>query len=259
MLCRPGRHLLTWRPLSLAYARWEARLFSEPGAAPSAGDTEENTTESSLVTKGARVYRRTRAEHWRRFEWGIGSRFRMLGKNRFMPVHAPHPMNSVVRDDYYDSDNPSIVWNELREGWEVFWYENQKLTARPFPVKKYGLERAKVEAFQFFQELEEAGRLGQRPKIEAPQEGVFFDQRMQCWVSLFWRDGRPQSRCFSATKYGFEGSKMLAMAKQRDPVNGVLAVQGGAGTPIILKEKGKPSYVNRMNSGMRGPTGLKYK
>ena len=33
-------------------------------------------------------------------------------------------------------------------------------------------------------------------------------------VSLFWRDGRPQSRCFSATKYGFEGSKMLAMAKQ---------------------------------------------
>ena len=33
-------------------------------------------------------------------------------------------------------------------------------------------------------------------------------------VSLFWRDQRPQSRCFSAAKYGFEGSKMLAMAKQ---------------------------------------------
>ncbi|CAK8990471.1 Uncharacterized protein SCF082_LOCUS2235 [Durusdinium trenchii] len=145
----------------------------------------------------------------------------MLGKNRFMPVHAPHPMNSVVRDDYYDSDNPSIVWNELREGWEVFWYENQKLTARPFPVKKYGLERAKVEvlrpkeagAFQFFQELEEAGRLGQRPKIEAPQEGAAWSAGQEK-VSLFWRDGRPQSRCFSATKYGFEGSKMLAMAKQ---------------------------------------------
>ena len=33
----------------------------------------------------------------------------MQGKNRFMPVHKPHPMNSVVRDDYYDSDNPRIV------------------------------------------------------------------------------------------------------------------------------------------------------
>lgn len=166
----------------------------------------------------------------------------MQGKNRFMPVHKPHPMNSVVRDNYYDSDNPRIVWNELREGWEVFWYENQKLTAKPFPVKKYGLERAKVEAFQFYSELEAAKKTGPQKRIEPPQEGVFYDRRMQGWVSLFWRDGRPQSRCFSATKYGFEGSKMLAMAKQSDPVNGVLPVQGGAGTPIILKEKGKTSY-----------------
>lgn len=87
--------------------------------------------------KPVRVYRRQRAEHWRTFQWGIGSRFRMQSKNRFTPVHAPHPMHSVVRDDYYDSENPSVaarsslkamrarrpeVWNELREGWEVFWY-----------------------------------------------------------------------------------------------------------------------------------------
>ncbi len=39
----------------------------------------------------------------------VCDRFRMQGKNRFMPVHMPHPMNSVVRDDYYDSDNPRIV------------------------------------------------------------------------------------------------------------------------------------------------------
>ena len=51
----------------------------------------------------------------------------MQGKNRFMPVHKPHPMNSVVRDNYYDSENPRIVWNELREGWEVFWYETWML------------------------------------------------------------------------------------------------------------------------------------
>eukprot|EP00438_Fugacium_kawagutii_P024135 Skav222771 [mRNA] locus=scaffold600:340351:345803:- [translate_table: standard] len=163
----------------------------------------------------------------------------MESKNRFLPVHQPHPMNSVVRDDYYDSDNPR---------------ENQKLTAKPFPVKKFGLERAKVEAFQFFSELEAAGKTGPRQPIEQPQEGVFYDRRMQGWVSLFWRDGRPQSRCFSATKYGFEGSKMLAMAKQRDPVNGVLPVQGGAGTPIILKEKGKPSFeLKRLGQANPGP------
>ena len=45
----------------------------------------------------------------------------MQGKNRFMPVHKPHPMNSVVRDDYYDSDNPRIVsWpGELVRGTPV--------------------------------------------------------------------------------------------------------------------------------------------
>eukprot|EP00435_Cladocopium_sp_Y103_P014478 s1847_g3.t1 len=222
---------------------------------PSPEEPQEPPSDA-LVTRGVRVYRRRRAEHWRTFQWGIGSRFRMQGKNRFTPVHKPHPMNSVVRDNYYDSDNPRIVWNELREGWEVFWYENQKLTAKPFPVKKYGLERAKVEAFQFYSELEAAGKTGPQKRIEPPQEGVFYDRRMQGWVSLFWRDGRPQSRCFSATKYGFEGSKMLAMAKQSDPVNGVLPVQGGAGTPIILKEKGKTSYENKYKGG---PTGLKYK
>ena len=75
-------------------------------------------------------------------------------------------------------------------------------------------------------------------------------------MSLFWRDGRPQSRCYSASKYGFEGSKLLAVAKRQDPVNGVLPVAGGAGTPILLKEKGKTSYENK---GKGGPTGLKYK
>ena len=25
----------------------------------------------------------------------------------------------MVRDDYFDSDNPNIVWEELNESWEV--------------------------------------------------------------------------------------------------------------------------------------------
>lgn len=59
----------------------------------------------------------------------------MLGKNRFMPVHAPHPMNSVVRDDYYDSDNPSIAarrtW-QLREGRAMASLYHLELTKSAF-------------------------------------------------------------------------------------------------------------------------------
>ncbi|CAJ1359297.1 unnamed protein product [Effrenium voratum] len=121
--------LLRWRPAAVARtARVQApcaqRSFSE--ASETAGDPGD------ALVPGVRVYRRRRAEHWRTFRWGIGSRFRTDSKNRFTPVHKPHPMNSVVRDDYYDSDHPDIVWNELREGWEVFWYEKTR-SAPPDP------------------------------------------------------------------------------------------------------------------------------
>lgn len=191
----------------------------------------------SLVprSEGARVFRRTRAEHDRTFQWGIGNRFRMVSANRYMPTSAPHPQEATVRDDYYDSDNPNVVWEELNEAWEVYWYENHKLNARPFKVKKFGIERAKVTAFQFYEELKANGRLGEKPRIAPAQDGVFYDQRTMSWVSLFWRGGRPHSRCYSATKYGFEGARTLAVAKQNDPVNGLLPVRGGGGTPVQFK------------------------
>eukprot|EP00931_Biecheleriopsis_adriatica_P122548 TRINITY_DN97546_c0_g1_i1.p1 TRINITY_DN97546_c0_g1~~TRINITY_DN97546_c0_g1_i1.p1 ORF type:complete len:258 (+),score=45.47 TRINITY_DN97546_c0_g1_i1:98-871(+) len=235
----------------LSSTSWkEARRSSTASSSREGGEEP-----GDALVPGVRVYRRQRAEHERTFRWGIGSRFRMESKNRFTPVHKPHPMQTVVRDDYYESDNPSVVWDELREGWEVSWYENSKLTARPFPVKKFGIERAKREAFQFYEELKAAGKLGQRPRIEQPQEGVFYDQRMQSWVTFFWRGGRPHSRCFAATKYGFDGARTLAIAKQSDPVNGLLPTRGSGGTPEQLKVKGKPPQELKYKGG---PTGFKY-
>mmetsp|Transcript_41911 Transcript_41911/g.84514 ORF Transcript_41911/g.84514 Transcript_41911/m.84514 type:complete len:179 (-) Transcript_41911:27-563(-) len=149
----------------------------------------------------------------------------MLGENRFTPVYKPHPQESVVRDDYYQSDNPNIVWEDLNECWEVYWYENNKLNARPFPVKKFGIERAKREAAAYYEELKEKGRLHEPRKLDMPQPGVFFDSRFQDWFCFFWRDGRPHSRGFSAVKYGYDGAKTLAIAKQKDPVNGVIKIK----------------------------------
>jgi len=183
-------------------------------------------------TRGPRVFRSTRAEHYRTFRWGVGNRFRMQSQNRFVPVHQPHPKQVMVRDEYYESENPNIVWEELNEAWEVFWYENNKLNARPFVVKKFGIERAKREAFAFFEELQAAGRHHEPPKHEDPQPGVFFDGRLQSWVCLFWRGNRPLSRAWAATKYGYEGAKALAVAKQKDPANGVLPLAHvGGGSP----------------------------
>jgi len=157
-----------------------------------------------------------------------------------MPVHKPHPKEIMVRDDYYESDNSNIVWEDLNEAWEVYWYEHNKLNAKPFPVKKWGLEGAKREAFAFYDELQESQRLHTAPRPEAPQPGVFYDNRIQSWVSLFWRNGRPLSRCFNANKYGFEGAKMLAVAKQNDPVSGVLPpAHPGGGTPLEVKKQAR--------------------
>eukprot|EP00440_Ansanella_granifera_P018243 gb/GFBE01019810.1/.p1 GENE.gb/GFBE01019810.1/~~gb/GFBE01019810.1/.p1 ORF type:complete len:276 (+),score=48.69 gb/GFBE01019810.1/:1-828(+) len=236
------------------------RPYSASAASSSSGAAEGDFTADqdpgdALVPGGVRVYRRQRAEHERSFRWGIGSKFREQSANRFTPVHKPHPMNTVVRDDYYESSNPNIAWDELREGWEVYWYENSKLTARPFPVKKFGIEKAKTEAFKFFDELEAAGRLGQRPRMEQPQDGVFYDQRMQSWVCFFWRGGRPHSRCFAATKYGYDGAKTLAIAKQNDPISGVLPARGSGGIAEVLRVKGKPPQELKYKGG---PTGNKY-
>merc|ERR1711957_667306 len=128
---------------------------------------------------------------------------------------------------------------ELNENWEVYWYEHHKLNAKPFPVKKYGVERAKAEAEMFLEELRSTGRFGAVPERVpgAPngEAGVFFDHRMQAWVSLFWRGGRPHARSYSASKYGYDGSLSLAIAKRRDPVDGLLHL-GKGGSPRLARD-----------------------
>lgn len=213
----------------------EVGLADADAAAADGEGADALASTHGVAGRGARVFRRQRQEHQRVFRWGVGNRFRMENKNRFMPVHKPHPKEVTVRDDYYKSENANVRWENMNEAWEVYWYENRKLNAKPFPVKKFGIERAKVEAFAFYEELLNAGRLHERPRHEQPQAGVFYDSRMQSWVSLFWRDNRPLSRSFAAAKYGFEGAKSLAVAQRNDPVNGILPAHPGGGTPISLK------------------------
>ncbi|CAD7922543.1 unnamed protein product [Amoebophrya sp. A120] len=98
------------------------------------------------------LYRRTRPEHSRVFEWGVGNKFRADSKNRFMPVHKPHPKEIVVRNDYYDSPSKNMFFEDHNEQWEVLFYQDYKWHAKPFPVKKFGLERAKREALAFLEE-----------------------------------------------------------------------------------------------------------
>jgi len=200
-------------------------------------DESGSSEDGEVISSGVRVYRRERDEHQRTFRWGIGSSFRSRPENRFQPVHLPHHMETVVRNDYYESENPNIVWDELNESWEVYWYENNKLTARPFPVKKWGIERAKVEAYAWYEHLGEEGRLKEKTVVEAPEPGVFYDTRMQGFVSLIWKNGRPESRIFSATKYGLDGARSLAVAKKADPVNGVLPAHRRRRTPFVIRRK----------------------
>lgn len=248
-LCSPaGSLLFSRRSVASTGSGGPTLPFVE--AETSATNTSSSASDSgpdsnAVAVIGSRIYRRERPEHHRVFRWGIGNKFRMQSKNRFSPVHKPHPTQVTIRDDYYESDNPDIIWENLNESWEVHWYEHSKLNSRPFMVKKFGIERAKREAFEFWEALGEAGRRGDRSatlKMEAQQPGepgIFFDYRMQGWVSLFWRAGRPVARTYSARKWGFDGAKMLAEAKQKDPVNGLYHTLGGGGTPVHLKKMGR--------------------
>ncbi|CAD7956437.1 unnamed protein product [Amoebophrya sp. A25] len=113
------------------------------------------------------IYRRRRAEHARVFQWGVGNKFRADSKNRFMPVHKPHSKEIVVRDDYYESPHPRNMF------FEDLWYENYKWHSKPFPVKKYGLERCKREAETF---LESKLHLLEAPSPSGDAENKTEDQ-----------------------------------------------------------------------------------
>ncbi|KAF8817785.1 AP2 domain transcription factor AP2VIIb-2, partial [Cardiosporidium cionae] len=110
-------------------------------------------------------------QHQRIFQWGIGNKFRSQSENRYRPVHTERPMEATLSNSYYQSFHKAIQWENLNEAWEVYWYEYNKLNAKPFPVKKFGVTQAKAEALKFAQDLEREGRLClQKPSFESDVE-----------------------------------------------------------------------------------------
>lgn len=158
-----------------------------------------------------KVYKNDTPSQQRVFRWGIGNRFRAINANRFSPVHEERPREMTVRDDYFEEPNEHIKWEPLNEAWEVYWYEHHKLNAKPFPVKKFGIEQCKREAIAFYEQLQVDKRQEAIPTYGNTYSNVKWDERLQSWVGLYFdKKGRPQSLAFSAKKHGFEQSKQLA-------------------------------------------------
>ena len=137
------------------------------------------------------------------FKWGVGNKFRSLSKNRFRPVHHYRPKEVTISSDYFSSPFSNMKYDPLNEAWEVYWTENMKANAKPFPVKKFGVEQSKIEAKTFAEKITSSHNIQQSNRL-----GVFWDDRMQCWFSLNSRKG------FSAIKHGNETAKNLAETAQ---------------------------------------------
>lgn len=141
------------------------------------------------------------------FKWGVGNKFRSINANRFTPVHHARLKEVTVREDYFDSPDVAIQFDALNEQWEVSWFEHHKLNAKPFPVKKFGIEQSKNEALSFLQELKASGRFSsEAPNPTSNQDNVFWDNRMQAWFACV--DGNVKA--FSATKHGSRKAQRLA-------------------------------------------------
>jgi len=193
---------------------------SGAGAAVARSGSERSSSSSVIedggnASGGAPVYKNDIPSHQRVFRWGVGNRFRAINANRFSPVHEERAREMTVRNDYFEAPNEHIKWEPLNEAWEVFWYEHHKLNAKPFPVKKFGIEQSKREALAFYEQLGVDKRQEAAPSYGNKHSNVKWDERLQSWVGLYFdKKGRPQSLAFSAKKHGFEHSKQLAQDVQ---------------------------------------------
>jgi hypothetical protein len=99
------------------------------------------------------------------------------------------------------------MYDNINEQWEVFWFEHHKMNAKPFPIKKFGVEQSKREATKYLTELKDTGRFSAEPALpKSDVKGVFWDDRLQSWFVL---DGR-KVRAFSAAKHGPNKARELA-------------------------------------------------
>ena len=144
------------------------------------------------------------------FRWGVGNKFRSVNANRFTPVHHARPKEVTIRDDYFESpDREAIEYDEVNEQWEVYWRENNKMNAKPFPIKKFGIDQSKIEATKFLQHLKDTNRYSSSESLGEPKsrvEGVCWDDRLQSWMVM---SSKP-TRFFSASKHGVSGAQKLA-------------------------------------------------
>lgn len=147
------------------------------------------------------------------FRWGIGNRFRADPETRYHPVHLERPKEVTIKKSYFLPVNENIIYEKLNEQWEVFWYENNKINAKPFPIKKYGIEAAKKEAIKFYESLKKNNKMNEKPTYESGVEGVYFDSVTNCWISFYREKNFPVCRSFSAEFHGFETAKQMAISR----------------------------------------------
>ena len=140
------------------------------------------------------------------FRWGIGNKFRAISANRYSPVHHARPKEVTIPENYFESPQPEeIKFDHLNEQWEVYWFEHHKLHAKPFPVKKFGVDQSKNEAMKFLTELKNSGRFSDSVgELKSNVDSVMWDERLQMWMSL------ESGKGFSASKHGVEGARTLA-------------------------------------------------
>ena len=157
------------------------------------------------------------------FKWGVGTTHSLRNRLKQLPPTQPHPKEKNISDDYFDPPTSNIKWCNVNEQWEVFWFEYEKLNAKPFPVRKFGVERAKSEALAFLKEIKESGRMFVRPNYsETNSPNVFWDERMQSWFATYTdEEGRPRSAGFCAGKWGFETSRLKAIERSRSGQTGL--------------------------------------
>ncbi|CAG9476723.1 transcription factor with AP2 domain(s), putative [Plasmodium vivax] len=195
-LCRDRKSSLCLRPTG------KNSLLLNPG-----------TNEAPLVSAGTPQGNEQASFMQYVFKWGIGNKFRSDPENRFHPVHLSRAKEVTIRKDYFDAVNENIKYEPLNEQWEVFWFENDKLNAKPFPIKKYGIESAKREAIKFYESLKQNNRMKDRPHYESGVEGVHYDVVTNCWVAFYRQRNFPVCRSFSAEYHGFETAKKMAIER----------------------------------------------
>lgn len=203
--------------------------------------TNDNSVFSNIEewTSERKLYRGPNDSHQRMFKWGIGSNYTRA--NRFKPVREGKPKEITIENDYYTSTEDHIVWEDLNEQWEVFWYEFGKLNARPFPVKRYGVYQSKKEAIAFSDRLRAEGRLKTaRQHFDSGMEGVIWDEKTTCWVThITTLEGRPSTRSYSAEIHGMDEALLMAKRTKVKQLERLRVRMGGNSLPSMITTIGE--------------------